>query len=67
MLFRSIIYVENIENLTHIVSTKNPGYPHFFKKKKNKQTTTTTGDIVSRGQNYFAHTGTHTQKKTMKS
>ena len=41
--------------------------PTLFQKKKNKQTTTTTGDIVSRGQNYFAHTGTHTQKKTMKS
>ena len=39
LLFRLIIYVENIENLTYIASTKKPGYPHFFKK---------TGDIVSR-------------------
>ena len=68
MLFRSTIYAENIENLTYIVSTKNPGYPHFLKKKTTKKkTTTTTGIIVSRGQKYFAHTGTHTQKKTMKS
>ena len=35
---------------------KKPGYPHL--KKKNGH---------SRGQTYFAHTGTHTQKKTMKS
>ena len=49
MLFHLIIYVENIENLTYIASTKKPGYPHFLeKKKKNKQTTTATGDIVSR-------------------
>ena len=47
MLFHVIIYVENIENLTYIASTKKPGYPHFL-EKKNKQTTTTTGDIVSR-------------------
>ena len=33
MLFRSLIYVENIENLTYIASTKKPGYPHFLKKK----------------------------------
>ena len=43
MLFRLIIYVETIENLTYIASTKKPEYPHFEKK-----TTTTTGDIVSR-------------------
>ena len=48
MLFRSIIYVENIENLTYIASTKKkPGYPHFL-EKKTTTTTTTTGDIVSR-------------------
>ena len=63
MLFRSIIYVENIENLTYIESTKKPGYPDF----KKKATTTTSGDIVSSGQKYFSHTGTHTQEKTMKS
>ena len=62
MLFRSIIYVENRENLTYMASTKKPGYPDFFQKKKKA-----TGDIVSSGQKYFAHTGTHTQKKTMKS
>ena len=43
MLFRLIICVENIENLTYIASTNKPGYPHFKKKK-----TTTTGDNVSR-------------------
>ena len=48
MLFHLIIYVENIENLTYIASTKKPGYPHFLEKKTNKQTTTATGDIVSR-------------------
>ena len=48
MLFRLIIYVENIENLTYIASTKKPGYPYFLEKKKKKPTTTTTGDIVSR-------------------
>ena len=32
MLFRLIIYVENIENLTYFASTKKPGYPHFFKE-----------------------------------
>ena len=47
MLFRLIIYVENIENLTYIASTKKtPGYPHFL--EKTTTTTTTTGDIVSR-------------------
>ena len=34
MLFRLIIYVENIENLTYIASTKKAGYPHFFIKKQ---------------------------------
>ena len=55
MLFPLTIYVKNIENLSYIASTKKPGYPHF----KNKQTT---GDIVSRGQKYFPHTHTHTDK-----
>ena len=36
MLFRLIIYVENIENLTYIASTKKPGYPYFLEKKKKK-------------------------------
>ena len=51
----------NIENKTYIASTKNRDTHTFSKKRK------TTGDIVSSGQKYFAHTGTHTQKKTMKS
>ena len=46
MLFRLIIYVENIENLTHCINKKT-GIPTRFQK--------TTGDIVSRGQKYFAH------------
>ena len=37
MLFRLIIYVENIENLTYIASTKKPGYPRFKKKKQQQQ------------------------------
>ena len=37
MLFRLIIYVENIENLTYIASTKKPGYLHFKKKKQQQQ------------------------------
>ena len=37
MLFLLTIYVKNIEKLTYIASTKNPGYPHF--KRKNKQLT----------------------------
>ena len=54
MLFRLIIYVENIENLTYIASTKkNPGYPHFL--EKTTTTTTTTGDIVSRKALDFSH------------
>ena len=53
MLFRLIIYVENIENLTYIASTKKPGYLHF--KKKKTTTTTTTGDIVSRKALDFSH------------
>ena len=61
MLFRLTIYVKNMEKLTYILSTKKQGYPQFKKKKQ------TTGIIVSRGQKYFAHTHTHTQKKTMKS
>ena len=35
MLFRLIIYVENIENLTYIASTKKPGYLHFNKNNNN--------------------------------
>ena len=35
MLFRLIIYVENIENLTYVASTKKPGIPTLFRKKKN--------------------------------
>ena len=37
MLFRLIIYEENIENKTYIASTKKQGYPHFFKKKENNR------------------------------
>ena len=59
MLFRLIIYVENIENLTYIASTKKTGIPTLFHKK-------TTGDIVSRGQKYFAHTPTHTNENNEK-
>ena len=47
MLFRLVIFVENIENLTYIASTKKPRYPHFL-EKKNKKQNKTTGDIVSR-------------------
>ena len=54
MLFRLIIYVENIENLTYIASTKKPGYPHFS-EKKTTTTTTITGDIVSRKALDFSH------------
>ena len=60
MLFRLTIYVKNIENLTYIASTKKPGHPDF---KKNKQTT---GDIVSRGQKYFAHTQIQTKQNNEK-
>ena len=42
-----IIYVENKENLTYIVSTTTT---------TTKQDTRTTGAIVSRGHKYFAHT-----------
>ena len=54
MLFRSIIYVENIENLTYIASPKKRQNTYTLKKKKK-----TADHIVSRGQKYFAHTGTH--------
>ena len=37
MMSCSTIYVQNVENLTCIASTKKPGYPHYFKKKKTKQ------------------------------
>ena len=48
MLFRSIIHVENVENLTYIASTKKPGYPHLkiiikiiiIKKKRQQQPAT---------------------------
>ena len=47
MLFCLIIYVENIENLTYIPSTKKPGIPTLFRKKKQQQHQLTR-DIVSR-------------------
>ena len=55
MLFRSIIHVENVENLTYIASTKKPGYPHLkiiIKIIIIKKTTTTAG-----------HTLAHTRKR----
>ena len=55
-LFRLIIYVENKENLTYIVSTTTT-------TRKNRETRTT-GAIVSRGHKYFADTQ---KKNTMKS
>ena len=48
MLFRLIIYVENIENLTYIASTKKTLDTRTFRKKKKTKTITTTGDVVSR-------------------
>ena len=47
-LFRLMIYVENKENLTYIVSTTTT-------TTKNRETRTT-GAIVSRGHKYFADT-----------
>ena len=48
-LFRLMIYVENKENLTYIVSTTTT-------TTKKKRDTRTTGAIVSRGHKYFADT-----------
>ena len=52
-----MIYVENKENLTYIVSTTTT-------TTKKKRDTRTTGAIVSRGHKYFADTQ---KKNTMKS
>ena len=37
MLFRLMIYVENVENLTYIASTKTPGYPHLKIQQQQQQ------------------------------
>ena len=55
-LFRLIIYVENIENLTYIASTKKPGYPHFF-IKNNRRYCSTRPEILR------THTHTHKWKQ----
>ena len=54
-LFRLIIYVENKENLTYIVSTTTTT------TTTKKRDTRTTGAIVSRGHKYFARTQKNTQ------
>ena len=57
-LFRLMIYVENKENLTYIVSTTTTT------TTKKARDTRTTGAIVSRGHKYFADTQ---KENTMKS
>ena len=59
LLFRLIIYVENIENLTYIASTKKTGIPTLFQKRQ----PAILFHAARNGQKYFAHTHTDTDTK----